>query len=184
MKGLGPIQKKILLVLLGGVALGFTQSPKQYFRIAGLMGKEWKNISKSKLERSIQSLYESRLVDMRLQKNGVWKMVLTEKGREKTLLYDLETLEIQKSAKWDKKWRIVIFDIPEKRKKLRNAFRSWLKRLEFYRLQDSVFVYPYDCRNELDFLVEFYGARKYVRFMEASHIDNEAHLKQIFSLGK
>jgi CRISPR-associated endonuclease Cas2 len=180
MTRLGNTQKKILILLLGGVALGFTQSPKQYFRIVGIMIDEWKWISKPHLERSIQKLYESKLVAMKRQKDGSWTIALTKEGRRKTLLYDFETLTLKKPLRWDAKWRIVIFDIPEEKVKARNAFRSWLNRLEFHRLQNSVFVHPYDCRKEFDFLVEFYQLQEYTHFIEATSIDNEVYLKQVF----
>src|SRR3989344_3239456 len=50
--------------------------------------------------------------------------------------------------KWDKKWRIVIFDIPQKFNKERNRFRYKLKNTGFYMLQKSVFVFPYPCEEE------------------------------------
>jgi len=182
MKGLGPIQKKILILAFGGLAISLTSHPGQQFRIIGEMRREWKKISKQNLERAINKLYQSRLLDLKLMPDGKWKMSLTKKGKKQSLLYDLATMEIKKPAKWDRKWRVVAFDIPERHKRVRDIFRDWLKRLHFYKLQDSVFVHPYDCRNEFDFLVEFYRARRFVRYMVADEIDNEPHLKKIFSL--
>ena len=52
-------------------------------------------------------------------------------------------------TKWDKKWRIVIFDIPQELHNKRNIFRQKLRSMGFYMLQKSVFVFPYECREEL-----------------------------------
>lgn len=78
--------------------------------------------------------------------------------------------------------RVVLFDVPEDQKELRDALRMRFKRLGLIELQKSVFVHPYDCRNEIDFIIEFFDARRYVRFIEALHIDNELHLKHRFRL--
>lgn len=182
MKKLGAIQQKALILLLGGLSLGLSYSPTQQFRIFRIMRKEWRNISKQSLERSIRRLYESKLIEMKQKDDGAWELILTEDGRKRALLYNFETLKIRKPLRWDRCWRVVVFDIPETKKEIRDVFRHWLQRLEFYKLQDSVFVHPYDCRDEFEFLVEFYGARKYVRFVLAKEIDNELHLKKLFSL--
>jgi len=84
--------------------------------------------------------------------------------------------------KWDGKWRIVVFDIPEKKKGVRNALRRKLKELGFYELQKSVFVFPYECGNEIEFIVEFFELRPYVRTGVLEKIDNTTHLKRIFKL--
>jgi DNA-binding transcriptional regulator PaaX len=104
-----------------------------------------------------------------------------KKGEKLALTYNLEKMNIKKHA-WDKKWRIVIFDIPEKLKMIREALRYHLIRLGFRKLQHSVFVLPFECRNEIEYLTEFFNARKFIRFIEAVHIDNELDLKHKFKL--
>ena len=59
---MGHVQKKILLLLLGGVVLGLSGSPRQYFKILGAIKKEWKDIDEQKLRRSVRSLYRTKLV--------------------------------------------------------------------------------------------------------------------------
>jgi len=85
--------------------------------------------------------------------------------------------------KWDGQWRMVIFDIPEDLRKARDALRSKLKELGFCELQKSVFVFPYECKDEIDFIVEFFGVREYVRYGILRSIDNDPHLRRIFHLG-
>lgn len=108
-------------------------------------------------------------------------MVLTDKGKLKALNYKFEEMRIDKKD-WDGKWRLLIFDIPEKIRQGRNSLREKIKNLGFYELQKSVFIFPYECKNEIDFIVEFFGIRRYVRFGILETIDNEKHLKQIFRL--
>jgi len=179
---LGETQRKILLLLLGGIALDLSGSPKRYFQVLKAIEKDWKEINKQSLKRAIKSLYESKLVSEKENPDGSVTLVLTDKGKQKALTYDLDKMEIKKSKQWDGKWRVVLLDIPEKIKKIREAIRFHLKNLEFYEFQKSVFVHPYDCKNEIDYLIEFYDIRKFVRFIIADSIDNELHLKKHFYL--
>jgi len=174
-------QEKILLLLLGGLALGLTRSPKGYFKIIDEMNKEWKKINRRSFTRSIRSLYDSKLVRQEDNRDGTITFTLSKEGREVALRYDLEKMVIQKT-KWDKKWRIVMFDISERLKKVRDTLRYQLKKLEFIELQRSVFVFPFECKDEIEYIIEFYNIRKYVRFIEANNIDNEIHLKNKFQL--
>ena len=181
-RGLGKNQQKILLLLLGGIALGLSGSPRKSFQIIEAIGKEWEEIDRQILKRAIKNLYESKLVNEKQNTDGTITLLLTDKGKQKALTYDLENIKIKKSEKWDKKWRVVLFDIPEKRKRIREIFRFHLKKLEFYEFQKSVFVHPYDCRDEIEYLIEFYDIRKFARFLIAESVDNELHLKQHFNL--
>lgn len=181
-RGLGKTQQKILLLLLGGLALGLSGSPRQYFKIIKCIGDDWKKINNRALRNAIRGLYQSKLIKEKQNKDGTTTIVLTENGKNKALTFDLDNMKIKKPLEWDKKWRVALFDIPENRKKIRDALRYHFKRLGLYEFQKSVFVHPYDCKEEIDFLIEFYDIRKFVRFMIADSLDNELHLKQHFVL--
>lgn len=171
-----------MLLLLGGVALGLSGSPARYFRILREIAEDWKEIDRWALKRAIASLYESKLIAGKSNKDGTYTLVLSEQGKRRALTYRMETMAIKKPAVWDKRWRIVMFDIPERLRKSRDALRINLLGLGFYEFQKSVFVYPYECTDEIDYLVEFHGSRKYVRSVTAVSIDNELHLRQWFEL--
>ena len=179
---IGNIKKKVLLVLLAGLALGLTRSPKKHFWILKQIPKEWGEENRQALERAINSLYASHLVQGKNNKDGTTTLVLNENGKQKALRFNLEKLEIKKPTRWDGKWRIVMFDIPEKLKKLRDSLRFHFQEIGLNELQKSVLVYPYPCNNEIEFILELYNARKYVRFILAEKIDNELHLKKKFNL--
>ncbi len=181
-KGHGEIQKKVLLLLMAGLALGLSRSPKTSFQIIREIGKEWKEIERQSLKRAIKGLYHSKLIKEKENPDGSITLILTDKGKEKALTYDIEKMEIKKPKKWDDKWRIVLFDIPERTRKTRDAFRYHLKQLGFYEFQKSVFVHPYDCQDEIEYLIEFYNARRFIRFIIADSLDNEIHLKSHFKL--
>jgi DNA-binding transcriptional regulator PaaX len=181
-RGHGEIQKKILLLLLGGLALGLSRSPKMSFKIIDAIAKEWKEIDERKLKRSIKMLYKEKLLDDIYNKDGTTTLILSKEGKKFALTYNLENIKIKKPSKWDRKWRIVIFDIPEYLKKVRESLRMHLRDLSFYELQKSVFVHPYECSKEIEYIVEFYRIKKHVRFIVADSIDNELHIRQLFNL--
>ena len=112
--------------------------------------------------------------------NNVSFFHLTPKGRLGLLKYlHLEKLKL---AKWDGRWRIAIFDIPETLKKWREYLRGELKRLGFHPLQESVYITPYPVTGELDELLKEWNLRKYFRYITVLEIDGEKELKIIFDL--
>lgn len=178
----GVIQKKILLLLLGGITLGLSRSPNQYFRALKLLKKEWQTIDREALNQAIRSLHASKLVATKSNADGTFTLVLSVEGKRVALTYNLDTMQIKKPNTWDNNWRIVMFDIPEPLKKVRDSIRYHLKNLKFRELQKSVFVHPYPCVSEIEYLVEFYNIRQHVRFITATNIDNELALKKYFNL--
>jgi len=129
---LGENQRKILLLLLGGLALGLSGSPRRYFKILKSIQKEWKEIDREMLRNAIISLYRSKLIKEKENADGTITLVLTDKGKERALTYNLDNMKIKKPVQWDNKWRVVVFDIPEKIKKAREAVRECLKNLKAF----------------------------------------------------
>ena len=179
-----PIKQKVLLLLTTGVLLGLTRSPKQYFKIVRMATKEWNFIDRQYLYRLIREFREERLIDYRGKTNGEIEIVITERGKLTLLRYDIDRMEIKKTSSWDGKWRIVFFDIPEKHRQARDALREKLKEVGFREFQQSVFIQPYPCTKEINFLIEFFEIRNWVKLAEVSEITNEAELLVRFKLGK
>ena len=182
MRNLGPIQQKALLLLLGGVALGLSGSPTRYFRILGAMQKEWGDINRQSLNRSIKGLYQSKLVMEKRRADGSVSLVLTPEGRRRAQFFRRGDIEIARPSRWDGQWRIVLFDIPEEKKSLRDIFRRHLQKIGFREFQKSVFIFPYECEQEIDSLVKLYDAEKYFRFILAVKVSHEQNLKKLFFL--
>ncbi len=182
MRHLGKTGKKILLLLHAGASLSLTRNPRVYFRIVRAAAKEWKKINEDYMRKAIKRLYRSKLVDYRENQDGTVELVLTGEGRKKILKYDLDKIKIKKPIIWDGLWRLVIFDIPEDKKQGRMAFVAKLKELGFYPMQKSVFIHPYECKNEIDFIVEIFNLTPFIRFLRVKETDVDLHLKQLFKL--
>ena len=84
-------------------------------------------------------------------------IVLTKKGMRRFLRYSMLEMISGKIKKWDYLWRMVIFDIPDRKRRSREAFRRELISSGFYPLQESVFVSPYKCEKEIIELAKIYG---------------------------
>ncbi len=181
-KRVGHIQQKVLLLLLGGLTLSLTHSPKKYFKVLKSIGKEWKEIDRRSLNDAIEKLYQSQLVSSKDNRDGTLTLVLSGEGKELALTYDLDRLVIKEPSVWDRKWRVVMFDVPEGLKKIRDTLRMHFKDMGFYEFQKSVFVHPYPCRDEIEFIIEHYNARRFIRFIIATDIDNAIELKRYFKL--
>lgn len=88
-----------------------------------------------------------------------------------------------KHGKWDKKWRIVIFDIPEELHKNRNQLRARLKNLGFYMLQKSVFVIPYPCEEELGYMCKNLKIGDYIDVIVAESVGfREKEVRKFFKI--
>ena len=108
---------------------------------------------------------------------------LTEEGKKLAGWLQIDALKIKRPKKWDGKWRIIIFDISELKRLYRDAFRGKLKELGFYPLQKSVWICPFDCRDEIELLREFFGLKeKELRLIVAENIGKDNWLRKIFKI--
>jgi DNA-binding transcriptional regulator PaaX len=179
---LGRIQKEIICGIYAGLTFQFTRSAGQNVRLISKLVAQWEDEERRSLDRAIASLYETRLVAERVNEDGSYTLILSKEGSEYALTSNLENMEIERPMQWDEKWRVVLADIPEKRKGVRDALRSHLKQLQFVEFQKSVWVHAYDCQTQIDFLIEFYNIRRYVRFGVMGELDNDLHLRKQFDL--
>ncbi|HXF44462.1 MAG TPA: CRISPR-associated endonuclease Cas2 [Candidatus Paceibacterota bacterium] len=141
-----------------------------------------KKFIKEKFLRDLKRLQERELIDYKVLQDGKIEILLTKRGKEKLLVYDFDNLKI-KSKRWDGKWRLIVFDIPDDRKQARDALREKLKKLEFYQIQKSVYLTPYKCEDEIDFICSVFDlSRNNVLIFEVSKFEGEEKLKRHFQL--
>jgi hypothetical protein len=116
--------------------------------------------------------------------DGSLKIVLKSRGRQIALRYKFNELRIKIPPRWDGKWRLVMFDIPHTKKSAREALRQKLKELGFYQLQKSVFIFPYECANEIDFISEVFEIRNHILLITTNDFEGAEKLKYRFGLLK
>ncbi len=118
-------------------------------------------VKKSELGLVLKRLREKGLVEQVKLKNDVI-IKLTEEG--KGLIGGFEEKD------WDGKWRVVIFDIPEEKRIIRNLFRRNLKKWGFKHLQKSVWMSKRDVFNKLEAYIKDLGIEKWVVVMEVDRL--------------
>ena len=174
--------KEILkYLLLSGMVYTAASSP--YFTLRLMERIFLKNKpSKKKFTYAFYYLKKRGLIEMKKEGYDV-SVALTKEGKKKAGKYQIDDLEIEKPKTWDKKWRLVIFDIPVSTRLIRDIFRRKLKEFGFYPLQKSVWIYPYPCRTEINLLREFLGLHKQqLQVLEVTKLENDEFLRKKFSL--
>ncbi len=115
-------------------------------------------------------------------RNGKDYLELTKRGRLIVGKLAVESLRPQKQNTWDKKWRIVMFDIPETEKKRRDGFAGNLKRIGFLQVQKSAFAYPYPCFEEIEALADFHQVCPYLTYMTVESMTPSSQFLKRFRL--
>ena len=134
-----------------------------------------------RLKQALHRLEKRGLVRRRKRDDGNEYLLLTKAGEAAFLQEKHRTLILQKPAKWDGQWRIVMFDIKEDKKNIRDAIRRHLRRLGFYRLQKSVFVTPNPCESEIHFLQKFYESEGEICLITATFLgEKERAVRKYF----
>jgi hypothetical protein len=138
---------------------------RSFSRIGPNLDKEyWKAIERKKQRRQFaQFIYYLKnrgyikIANLK-EKQGV---LLTAKGKQKALRMDIELS--QKKRRKDKKWIMVMYDIPEKKKRKRTLLRDLLQSLGFQCFQKSIWVCPYDVFKKTQEIIASYSLDPYVR---------------------
>lgn len=100
--------------------------------------------------------------------------------RVKTSLFKQNEEGKNGKEKWDGYWRIVVFDIPNKFLRTRDALRDLLRVIGFHKLQHSVWVYPYKVPIFLEETLNDNQIKKYVRFLLVKEVYYDWDIKKIF----
>lgn len=120
------------------------------------------------ISRAIKRLRERGLLEEEREHSGRTILKLTQKGREEALL---RSDEDNAQYNWDGKWRIIIFDIPEDKRLIRDLLRQRLKKWGFAQLQKSVWVTKKDIIQTLRKTIKELEIDEWVFVFEAERID-------------
>lgn len=179
--------KKLARDILKAVGLGVgivfaLSSPQGTRRLFKGLKHEW-DVRSAK--DTLNRLRERKLIAFQEKGDGSFQVILTEEGKQKLEEWSIEDLAVPIQKRWDGRWRIIAFDISEKRKRAREALRQTLKRLGFFRLQKSIFVHPYPCEAEIRLLKSiFHILDQEVLYFSTDIIPREKYLKQLFNLSR
>ena len=107
---------------------------------------------------------------------------VTETGERLLALESMRKGNGQKPKRWDGRWRVVLFDIPERRRGVRNRLRVFMQEYGFVRLQDSAWIYPYDCEDLIALAKANFRIGIDVLYMIVERLESDKHLREHFAL--
>jgi len=168
------------LARVGESGLLFLFNPDNPYIVDYIYGE--RQLPRWRVNHLITRFKKQRYVHIREENSGNMRVTITDRGRVRALAYALDTMKLKHQKRWDGKWRVVIFDIPEKVKRVRDIFRMRLQQLELYCVQESVYVSPYPCFDEVEFLRELYGVAFTVRYLLVEKIEDDNALQVHFHL--
>lgn len=181
MRRIGYVQRAILgTVAVAGVLAIAMVAPNIFQAIPRLAGKRYK--SAFRIRSALGRLADDGYV-LFIEHKGKKHAEITDKGR-RALAFEEQRVELVSRTKrrWDKRWRMIIFDIPEQYKNIRVQLRRTIKGSGFFRLQDSVWVFPYDCEDFIALLKADLRVGSNVLYIIVEKIENDRHLKEHFGL--
>jgi DNA-binding PadR family transcriptional regulator len=174
-----PKAKNALKVTLGIIAMGGILTFGAAFpALLGEIGKIRQRQKRESYEkyqrvwRNFKNLKKQRMLDFVKEEDGRLVYQLNKKGKEKIRKFVFDELKINEPKEWDGKWRLVIFDIPEKYKKNRNALRNKLKDMGFYQCQKSAWIHPFDCVEEIGFTKDVLNMKPFVKLFVVEEMDD------------
>lgn len=109
--------------------------------------KWWRINDRKKFSKLIYYLKKKGLIKIKNLENKK-AIFLTPWGSERILKIKYKMMD--KKRRKDGKWQMIIFDIPEKKRHLRDLLRENLNLLGYRMLQKSIWVCPYDVAKETE----------------------------------
>lgn len=144
---------------------------------------EEKKLKQNQIKRSLNNLKKRKLIYIKKNKDQAY-VYFTKEGKRKILKYSLrKILALKKeNKKWKGYWFIVFFDVPEEEKLKRDYLRKFLKYIGFISYQKSVYIFPFECKEEVNLIKKMIDGGKYIRYVIAKEIEDEQKYRRIFHL--
>jgi DNA-binding transcriptional regulator PaaX len=131
------------------------------------------NREKSDIRQQLYYLEKNRLIKTVLTNNEHY-FEITKKGKEKLIWERIG--KARRESRWDKNFRLVMFDVPENKKTRRDAIRRKLEEIGFIQMQKSVFVYPFDCKRDIEAICFYLSASKYLKYLVVKITEGEKEI--------
>lgn len=97
--------------------------------------------------------------------------ILTEEGQK--------VIHINK-PEIDGVWKLIIFDIPETERYIRNVFRQKIQTLGFKKWQNSIWVSPFVLDQSLENELKLLAKKYFIRLIKTTQINDTSDLELLF----
>lgn len=173
------IQNAVLAVLgtAGAISVAMV-APNIFQALPHLMGKE-----NYKLKFKAKNAVERLIIKEHVKRNSRGLLEITAQGRRHIAIEQARaSAPAQKKRRWDKQFRLVMFDIPEGRKHVRDRLRMLMHQFGFLRLQNSVWISPYDCEDLIALVKSELRIGKDVLYAVVDQLENDRWVRDHFGL--
>jgi CRISPR-associated endonuclease Cas2 len=179
----GAVATKVILATLavGGIVCAGAVAPGIFKMVDGCAryGRSGKSIKRKSCSTAISKYKRDGLILLAKQKDGTVKVLLSEKGKRYVYNFTYRPT-IKKPRIWDRKWRVVVFDIVVNKKRERELFRKEIKSMGFKQIQKSVWVHPYKCEDEVLFLAKQLRIEKSIEILTVQNMLHREKWRKLF----
>jgi len=172
------------LVIGGGVVENVLQESSRAYHRDELFSWTPIGYSRAKYRNLMGRLSREGYVQRALIKGQVHYRITGAGKRKLSALYPV--LKTGRK-KWDGFWRVVMFEIPERKRNDRDALRNYLDKAGYGRLQSSVYLSAYDYDKSLIDFIQVRGLMGQVLMLEAKqkHLGNPRDVaEKVWQLSK
>lgn len=174
-----------ILSTIGNASIAFSSHPARnslsvYRALRDL--EDLQAASDRQLRTISKYLVDKKYILIERATDGVSTIGVSEAGKTVVDRAALLTLRPKPQKTWDRKWRLVMFDVPTRLKTARDRFASMLKALGFVHYQKSVFLCPHPCEDELEVVAEYLGITDYIDIVLANRISRDKKYRTEFKL--
>lgn len=175
------LQKALLVAAVGGVMVAIGAVPDFNKILKHLLNRKNEARFRYQANRSLRRLVANGLIRFE-ERDGKRYARITEAGKQALEFETLRDKALQKPKRWDGRWRVVLFDIPERRRRVRNQLRRFMQEFGFVRLQDSAWIYPYDCEDIIALAKANFRIGVDALYMIVEQLERDTHLREHFGL--
>ena len=158
------IAKCVLATLAVGGVITIAAIAPNSLQMLKMFGVDKKRYKSQSVYRTLKRMEKQNIIEIVKETDNKTTIFITKNGKNKLIEHDIDNMEIKKPAKWDGKWRIISFDIPEKQKTAREALRMKLKDFDFYHLQKACLPVLFPAKTK------FILCQKYLKYENISLI--------------
>ena len=150
-------------------------------QLLGGFGSRKKRLAEQSLSALTRLAYRGHIVFE--ERDGRKYVRITPEGQRALAIQQQKAL-LQTKAKrrWDRRYRVVIFDIPVYRKGVRDKLRRAMKESGFLQIQQSVWLHPYDCEDLIALIKAELHIGKDVSYMIVEKIERDEWIRKHFKL--
>lgn len=168
-------------VAMPGLGVALNVAIKQHRQLKRRQENQaWEKFNTGRLHQVLKRMYKARYIEIIIEQ-GVPTVKVTQKGKVKLLRYKLDEITLDKLSH-DGKWRLIIYDVAKNKRASSESFRRMLRKLGFLQLQKSVYLTPYRCEEQIEYLRQLFDIGSQVKILTVRYLEEEAAYRRYFGI--